>query len=158
MLIRKPSAAARMACLLVILAVLALPGCGSQSGNPASATSRAALDEMLKLQSDCLQYRVGSDSTGAELWNADYVYFYMLQGDQPAMDKDHRPIAQGLLRTQLKEFMAQHPEYGEDVQFTYRVSRQVQRVKDGKVLSTSAPVMVDADIDSLLQLAGRLGS
>ncbi len=156
MLVPRRRAAARVTGVLVILAALALLGCGSHSRNPASATSRASLDEMLKLQYDCLQYRVGSDSTGAELWNADYVYFYMLQGDHPAMDKDHQPIAQGLLRTQLKEFMAQHPEYGEDAQFTYQVSRQVQRVKDGKVLSTSAPVMVDADIDSLLQLAGRL--
>jgi len=88
--------------------------------------------------------------------NADYVYFYLMDGDGPAKDERGQPVGQGLRFSQLQDFMRQHPEYGETTLLTYQVSRQVQLVQEGRVLSTSAPETVTGlDMDSLLALAGR---
>ena len=144
------------ASLAPVLALVLVAGCGSSTVSKVGGTSRTSIEEALKLESDCIQYRVAVDPKGVETWNADYVYFYLWEGDHLAKDEQGKPVGQGLRYSQLQEFMRQHPEFGENTNFSYQVSRQVQRVHDGLVLSTSAPELVTGlDLDSLLTLAGR---
>jgi hypothetical protein len=142
--------------LAPVLVLLLASSCGTSGVSSVGGTTRASVEDALKLESDCIQYRVAVDAKGIETWNADYVYFYLWEGDHLAKDEHGKPVGQGLRHSQLREFMRQHPEYGENTNFSYQVSRQVQRVHGGLVLSTSPPETVpDVDLDSLLTLAGR---
>jgi hypothetical protein len=142
--------------LAPVLVLMLAAGCGSSAVSNVGGTSRASIEEALKLESDCIQYRVAVDAKGIETWNADYVYFYLWEGDHLAKDERGQPVGQGLRHSQLAEFMRLHPQYGEKTNFSYQVSRQVQLVHDGLVISTSAPTLVSGlDLDSLLTLAGR---
>jgi hypothetical protein len=133
-----------------------LAGCGSGGVAGINSTPRTSLETALKLTDNCIQYQVSVDSAGVETWNADYVYFYMFKDGRPAVDERDQPVAQGLLYTQLKAFMAEHPQYPADTEFAYQVSRQVQRMKGGLVLDTSVPAVVpDADLEALLALAQK---
>ena len=142
--------------LAPVLVLLLATSCGSSGVATVGGTTRSSIEDALKLETDYIQYRVAVDDKGIETWNADYVFFYLLDGDGPAKDEHGKPVGQGLAYNQLKEFMRQHPQYGESTQLTYQVSRQVQRVHKGLVLSTSPPETVTGlDLDSLLALAGR---
>ena len=142
--------------LAAILLWSVVPGCGSSGVASVGGTSRASLEDALKLETDCIQYRVSVDAKGVETWNADYVYFYLMDGDRPLKDERGQPVGQGLRFSQLQDFMREHPEYGASTLLTCQVSRQVQLVQDGRVLSTSAPeTLTGMDLDSLLALAGR---
>ena len=134
----------------------ALVGCDSSSSARVSGTPRADIESALRMEEDCLYYRVATGADGIETWNADYVYFYVLEEGRPAMDENKEPIGQGLLFSQLEEFMKHHSRFGADTQLTFQVSRQVQRVLGDSVVSLEPPVIIPVrDLDSLLTAAGR---
>ena len=143
--------------LAVLTIALTITGCGTQGVASVGGTTRASMEAALNLESDCIQYRVAVDTAGVETWNADYVYFYLLDNDdRPMKNGKGEFVGQGLLHSQLVEFMSRNPQYGNDAMLASLVMRQVQRTKDGVVLSTSPPDTVyGVDLDSLLALAGR---
>jgi hypothetical protein len=143
---------------IALLLALAGASCGDRGlSQSMGSMSRAGVKEVLQYEKDCLFYRVAENADGTETWNADYIYFYVLGKDgKPARDHTGEPMGQGLLRSQLEEFMRSHPEFGEDTQMLMQVARQVQTSRGDSVLSVrDAGLVENPDLDELLKRAGK---
>jgi hypothetical protein len=141
------------------VAVLAL-GCSPQrSAGPStslSPTGRVSLNALAAMTRDCLQYSTGArDSAGNDLWNADYVYFTVVDtAGRVTMGADGRPLAMNLLYSQLTDFMNKHPRVAEtQSQFNICAQRVVRHLKDGHVVRDDPGVTVE-DFDLWAALSG----
>ena len=94
------------------------------------------------------------DSVGNDLWNADYVYFSIVDTAGVLMkDADGRPLGENLLFSQLTDFMDRHPHVAAtQKQFGIHAQRIVRHMKDGKVLRDDPDVMIE-DFDLFAALA-----
>lgn len=134
--------------LLLILA-LAVAGCGRHSGRvlaakPASVATNTLAD-LAAGKRDCLQYPVAKFADGTEDWNADYVFFYLVDAKDGKVVKDAQgqPLATGLLAGQAVQFMTAHPEMAATTSWCCTVKRMKRHLKSGQVLSQSDYVTVD---------------
>lgn len=141
---------------LGIACVLLLAGCGGEHASLVSAAapaSSAALARLSAAAKDCLQYKVETRADGTEVWNADYVYFYLLDANSPTAWKgpDGKPVAQGLLASQAIEFMSRNPGLERRTDWGMRLSRQVQEVNGGNVTNLPGVTWLDDfDLEELL--------
>ena len=138
--------------------VFAAVGCSHQGSGPAAAlspTGRVSPDVLTGMTRDCLQYPTGvRDSVGNDLWNADYVYFSIVDTAGVLMkDADGRPLGENLLFSQLTDFMDRHPDVAAtQKQFCIRAQRVVRHMKDGKVLRDDPEITIE-DFDLFAALA-----
>jgi hypothetical protein len=138
--------------------VIAALGCSRQGPGPAAAltpTGRVSRDVLAGMSRDCLQYPTGArDSAGNDLWNADYVYFTVVDSAGQALrGTEGRPLAGNLLFSQLTDFMDGHPGIAAaQGQFGICAQRIVRHMKDGKVLRDDPYVTID-DFDLFAALA-----
>ena len=143
--------------LSVLSLVPCLAGCGS-GGRPslvaaAAPTSGAAIEQLTAAMKNCLQYQVDTRADGTQLWNADYVYFYLLdkKTSRPWLGPEGKPIGQRLLASEAKEFMARNPELEARTDWGMRLARQVQEVKGDRVTTRPDVSWIDDfDVDSLI--------
>jgi hypothetical protein len=140
---------------IVVAGLLLAVGCGRQQGpGPLAGLSDEAL---AALDHDLFYYAADTLDDGTRVLHADYVYFYLMEGDgrRVRLDANGRPLASALLYSQVVRFVEQHPEY-EDGAWTYRVSRQVTHVRDGQVVRRdSAVTLDDVEIDELIEAEQR---
>lgn len=152
--------------LFAIVIAALMVGCGRQSsrtGNGISAVggpfAHRSMDAIASLDRDCLQYLVSRDSSGVEIWNADYVYFYLVQEKDGALvlDAAGRPLVSGLLHSEVADWMAERDTMP-GTSWAWRIQRTAQRVRDGRVISQGAPRIVDdVDLWELLEKDQRAG-
>lgn len=143
--------------LVTALALLLVAGCARGEHSGAQGTTvpvDAAQARLIAAHDrDCLQYPVGRDSTGAEIWNADWVFFSLVRDADTLLAKndDGTPVAVNLLHSQLEEFMV-HQKPIPGTSWSYVVQRAQQRVSGGKVVGLSPYELVeDVDLPVLLE-------
>lgn len=142
--------------IAILLCGFVFAGCGGRESSSLRGTTLPVSDaearRMAAQDRDCLQYPVGTDSTGAEVWYADWVFFSLVRYSDSLLAKnpDGTPIAVNLLHSQVEDFMARRQPIS-GTGWTYVVQRARQRVSSGKVVGVSPyQVVEDADLDSLL--------
>lgn len=124
-------------------------------GGGGALSAVATLEKLTAAARDCLQSPIETRADGTVVWNADYVYFDLVDSktNKLALDAAGKPLADRLLPSQAVEFMSKNPGLEHGTMWGVRISRQVQEVKDGKVtLRPGATVLYDFDVDSLLAL------
>ncbi len=130
-------------------------GVGGALSAVASPAAGATLEKPTAAARDCLQYPIETRADGTVVWNADYVYFDLVDSktNKLALDAAGKPLADPLLPSQAVEFMPKHPGLEHGTAWGVRISRQVQEVRDGKeTLRPGAIVLHDFDVDSLLAI------
>lgn len=149
--------------VLLLLIAMALGACDSSRSSSVRGAASIAAPEMdaltvaKSIRGDCLQYVVERRPDGTEVWNADYVYFYLVREDDGSLAQDARgkAVASGLLASQALQLMGSMEEVP-GTAWTWRVMRCAQEVRDGKVTRTSEFAVVDdADLRDLLDRDAR---
>ncbi|MBI5711368.1 MAG: hypothetical protein HZC42_13875 [Candidatus Eisenbacteria bacterium] len=138
-----------MRCTLAMCAALTLlAGCSLEhrTGAALSPTGRNSVEVLAAMDRDCLQYPVGKDAAGNQVWHADYVYFYLVYDRdlKPFRGPDGRPLARALLYHEAVAFMEKQPEIP-GTTWIYRIQRIVRHVKDGRVVRDEPARVVDGE-------------
>ena len=140
---------------LLVLVVAAAPLLATScTTHGRSALSRpespapAAVAPLPRLDRDFVRYRAEVLADGTEIWHTDYVYYYLVEkrSGRLRLGADGRPLAAGLLASQTLAFMGAHHGLDAGAAWVCRVSRRIQYCRDGRVLKTEPPVIVD-DVD-----------
>ena len=140
----------RIAIGLLLILALGAAGCGRPSSGPlgASKASKTTLEDLASGRRDCLQYPVAKFADGTEDWNADYVFFTLVDTKDGKVVRDPKgqPLATGLLAGQAVQFMRAHPAMATTTSWCTAVKRMKRHLREGRVLSQSEWVMLD-DVD-----------
>lgn len=146
---------------LFVMAVIvsSIAGCGTTDQGGKSSTwqylSPVGVDAaslVASLDRDYLQYPVEKRADGTEVWNADYVYFYLVREADltPALDEAGKPLASGLLHSEALRWMEGKKPISGTV-WRWRVMRTVRELKDAKVVNETPFTAIDAaDLADLL--------
>ena len=145
--------------LLLAVVVGSIAGCGlSGQGSKHSEwkyLSPVGVDAasiVASLDRDYLQYPVAKRDDGTEMWNADYVYFYLVREADltPALDEAGKPLASGLLHSEAARWMEGKTPIPGTV-WRWRVMRTVRELKNANVVNESPFTAIDdADLPDLL--------
>jgi hypothetical protein len=145
--------------LLPILLLVASAGCSGDRRAahgaalaPAATRSESAFAMLSGTGRDCLQYPTAKYADGTEDWNADWIFFSLVQTSDStlARDSNGKPIAASLLFSQAAKFMNEHGETP-GTGWTWVVKRMKRHVREGQVLSQSDYAVIDdADLADLI--------